>query len=369
MERMKQAFFPALGQMPIVRDDAPVPTFGDDEVLIKVKMASICNLTDTHTITGDHPPHNLWADGYFHNPPDAFPAPIGHEGAGEIVAVGKNVKSLKPGDRVSSVHISAMMAEYAVSPPNVLAKLHDNISWEEAAPIELLNCVYSLVESSVRLGDRVAILGQGSSGLIATQLSRLRGAREIIVFEPEAHKRELALKTGATHAFDPRENDPVDTVMELTHGEGVDAVLECVGIPETITPTTRMITKMNTRLSGSRGGGTIGLFGASRALASFDFMELHFKGGRVHTCGGSPYGYSEFSLQRSVDLVASGLFQMKPLLSHRFPLDKTGEAFDLLMNKREPAIKVLIDPEFRDAQAPVRLHYPVQSIAGLATAA
>lgn len=371
METMKQAFFPKLGELPIVRDDVPIPEHSDDQVLIKVKMASICNLTDTHTVTGEHPPHDLWAEGHFTNPPNAFPAPIGHEAAGEVVEVGKHVKNLKVGDRVSSVHLSAMMAEYAVGEPNVLVKLPSSISWEEAAPIELLNCVYSLAEASVRLGDTVAILGQGSSGLIATQLARLRGARAIYVFEPEPHKRELALKLGATAAYDPRENDPVDTVMELTHGEGVDAVLECVGIPETLTPTTRMITKMNTRLSGSRGGGTIGIFGACRQLAPFDFMELHFKGGRVFTCGGSPYGYSEFSLQRSVDLVASGMFQMKPLLSHRFPLEQTRDGFDLLMNKREPAIKVLIDPEGKAAEGPwpKRLSYPVQPLHAATVAA
>ena len=138
-----------------------------------------------------------------------------------------------------------------------------------------------------------------------------------------------------------------------------NSVLECVGIPETMTITTRMITKMNTRLSGSRGGGTIGIFGASRKPALFDFMELHFKGGRVFTCGGAPYGYSEFSLQRSVELVSSGLFQMKPLLTHKFPLERTRDGFDLLMNKREPAIKVLIDPELKavEGQWPLRYHY------------
>ena len=109
---MKQAFFPKLNELPIIRDDIPVPRPADDQVLIKVKMASICNLTDTHTITGEHPPHNLWAEGYFTNPPNSFPAPIGHEGAGEIVEVGKGVKTLKVGDRVCSVHISDMMSEY-----------------------------------------------------------------------------------------------------------------------------------------------------------------------------------------------------------------------------------------------------------------
>ena len=97
---MRQAFFPKLNELPITRDDIPTPRPADDQVLIKVKMASICNLTDTHTVTGEHPPHNLWAEGYFTNPPNSFPAPIGHEAAGEIVEVGKEVKNLKVGDRV-----------------------------------------------------------------------------------------------------------------------------------------------------------------------------------------------------------------------------------------------------------------------------
>ena len=90
---MRQAFFPKLNELPITRDDIPVPRPADDQVLIKVKMASICNLTDTHTVTGEHPPHNLWAEGYLTNPPNSFPAPIGHEAAGEIVEVGKELKT------------------------------------------------------------------------------------------------------------------------------------------------------------------------------------------------------------------------------------------------------------------------------------
>lgn len=363
METMRQAFFPELGKLPIVRDNVPIPQPAEDEVLVKVKMASICNLTDAHTITGEHPPHNLWSEGHFTNPPNAFPAPVGHEAAGEIVAVGKFVRGLKVGDRVSSVYNSAMMAEYSTSKPDVLAKLPDTVSWEEAAPIELLTCVYSLVEGSMRLGDTVAILGQGSSGLIATQLARLRGAREIYVFEPDAHKRALAMQLGATAAFDSSAVDSVEALMEVTKGRGVDCVIECVGKPETLSMTTRMIARKDFTVSGSDSGGTIGVFGASRAPALFDFMELHFKGGRVFTCGGLPYGYSPFAQQRAVELVASGLFQMKPLLSHKYPLELVADGFDMLMNKREPAIKVLIDPEADPGQGAKRLNYPPRALA------
>ena len=350
---MKRAFFPGLNQLPIVRDDIPVPRCGDGEVLLRVKMGSICNLTDTHTISGLHPPHHLWAEGHFVNPPNAFPAPVGHEGAAEILEVGRAVKGFKPGDRVCTVHISDMFSEFTVGEPRYISRIPENMSWDEAAPIEMLTCVIPLIEETVRVGDTVAILGQGASGLMATQCAKIAGAREIIVFEPKAFKRKIALELGASQAFDPCVVDPAETVLDLTHGEGVNTVIECVGIPETIKSTTKMIGKRKS-ITGGRGG-TIGVFGACRAPVEFDFMELHWKGGRVFSVGGTEYGATQAARERAVDLVASGLFRMKPLLTHKFPLSKTPEAFDMIMNDREPYIKVLIDPAMGDETRAYRL--------------
>jgi len=340
---MKKAFFPALHELPMVRDDIPVPSYKEDQVLVKVKMGSICNLTDSHTIEGAHPPHHLWVSGHFTNPPDCFPAPIGHEGTGEIVEAGSAVKNFKVGDRVSTVFASEMFAEYAVVNREHLAKLPDCISWEEAAPMEMVFCVWPLVEESVRPGDVVVILGQGSSGLITTQCTAIAGARKIIVVEPDEFKRDLAMKLGAHVALDPGAVDIEAAVSELTDGIGADTVLECVGIPETIALTTR-ITRSGA-ISGEDYKGIIGIFGACREPVPFDFMEVHWKGIKILSCGCTQYGYTQFALNRAVRLVESGQFLMKPLITHKFPMSEIGRAFDMIMNRKDPYIKVLLDPE------------------------
>lgn len=345
---MRQAFFPALHQLPIVRDDAAKPQCRDGEILLKVKMGSICNLTDTHTIEGLHPPHDVWVEGHFHTPPDAFPAPVGHEGAGEVVAVGAGVKGVEIGDRVSTIRASAMLADYAVVLPTDIVKVPDHVSWEEAAPAELLTCMWPLVDQTVRAGDVVVILGQGASGLLATQCARRVGAGRVVAVEPVGFKRALARKLGADETIDPGEVDVVETVMDLTGGRGVDAVIECVGIPETIAATTRLIRRG--RGSPGNEGANVAIFGACRQPVSFDFMELHWKQARVFTAGSAKHGYTKFAHQRAVDLIAAGLIKVKPLLTHKFPLGLTPAAFEMIMKQTDPCVKVLIDPEM-DAPA------------------
>jgi L-iditol 2-dehydrogenase len=328
--------------MPIVRDDVPEPACGDGEILLKVRMASICNLTDTHTIEGLHPPHDVWADGHFVTPPGAFPAPIGHEGAGEVVEVGAGVTGVSVGARVCTVRASAMFADYAVVRPRDITPLPDHVSWEEGAPSELLACSWPLVEQTVRVGDRVVVLGQGASGLLVTQCARLAGARQLITVEPLASKRDLSIRLGADATIDPAAVDVVEAVQELTDGRGADAVIECVGIPETIAMTTRLIRK-GRGVPGDQGA-NIGIFGACRHPVPFDFMELHWKAARVFTAGSSTHGYTKFGHERAVDLIASGQVQMKPLLTHKFPLERTAEAFEMIMQGSDECVKVLVDP-------------------------
>jgi threonine dehydrogenase-like Zn-dependent dehydrogenase len=338
-EKMRKAYFPALHEMPVVRD-APIPECGDGQVLVQVKIASICNLTDTHTIEGLHPPHNVWLD-HFQTPPNSFPAPIGHEAAVEVLEVGRGVQGLAPGDRAFTVRASEMMAGYALISPRDATKIPDSISWEEAAPLEMLMAVYPIVEEAVRPGDNVVILGQGASGLIATQLARIAGAGDLIVVEPQAYKRQLALDLGANLALDPGEVNVVEAVLERTHG-GAHAVIECVGLPETLAMTVELIKRK--RLSDEGYGGIIGVFGACRQPAPFDFMMLHWKGGRICTAAGSRFGYTALSAELGVRLVERGVFDYKKLITHKFPLEAIPLAFDMIMHQRDPYVKVLVDP-------------------------
>ncbi|MEN6478289.1 MAG: zinc-binding dehydrogenase [Anaerolineales bacterium] len=336
---MRKAFFPALHRLPEVWE-VPVPECHDGELLVKVKMASICNLTDTHTIEGLHPPHNLWLD-HFTNPPNAFPAPVGHEAAAEIVEVGRGVSGFKPGDRCYTVRASEMFAEYAVCQPTDATPIPDSLSWEVAAPIEMLTAVWPVVEECVRPGDRVVILGQGASGLIATQLAKLNGAADLIVVEPLAYRRELGLALGADLALDPQAVDVEEAIRERTHG-GAHAVIECVGAPDTLAMTVRLLKRKG--LSDEGYGGIIGVFGACRQPAPFDFMMLHWKGARICTAAGSRFGYTRYSAQACLNLLESGRFDYTKLITHKFPLEAITLAFDMVMHHTDRYVKVLVDP-------------------------
>jgi len=336
---MRQAFFPALHRLPEMWE-APMPVCHDGELLVKVKMASICNLTDTHTIEGLHPPHHLWID-HFTNPPNSFPAPVGHEAGVEVVEVGRGVSGFKPGDRAYTVRASEMFAEYAVVKPTDATLIPDSISWEVAAPIEMLTAVFPVVEECVRPGDRVVILGQGASGLIATQLAKLNGAADLIVVEPLAYRRELALRLGADLALDPTGVDVEAAIMERTHG-GAHAVIECVGAPETLAMTVRLLKRKG--LSDEGYGGIIGVFGACRQPAAFDFMMLHWKGARICTAAGSRYGYTRFTSQQCLRLLDKGLFDYPALITHKYPLDAVTAAFDMVMHHQDRYVKVIVDP-------------------------
>jgi len=339
-QTMKKAFLPALGKLPEIRK-VEIPKIAVDEILVKMKVGSICNLTDVHTIEGIHPPHNLWAEGHFQNPPNAFPAPLGHEGAGEIVEMGKAIKGFNIGDRVQTWGESAAFAEYATTTSDHAVKIPDNLSYEEGCISQIIGEVNGIVEEAVYSGDVVAILGQGGTGIQATQLARLRGASKIYVSEPDEFKRKLALQLGADVAIDPSRENVVDRILELTEGKGVDTVIECVGIPETI----KILTKLIKRLDHQRGsrGATIAQWGACREHVSFDFMELHWKGARIITAGSTHLDYSACTFERSMRMVSCGLIKIKPLITHRFQLDNIGKAFKMLMDREESAVKVIIE--------------------------
>jgi len=115
-----------------------------------------------------------------------------------------------------------------------------------------------------------------------------------------------------------------------------------LSIAETIAVTTRLIRKG--RGSPGNQGANVAIFGACRHPVPFDFMELHWKHARLYTAGSACHGYTKFAHERAVELIASGRVQVKPLLTHKFPLEFTAAAFEMIMKQTDPCVKVLIDP-------------------------
>jgi len=217
----------------------------EDEVLIKVKYASICG-TDLHIYQW-----NEWAQNRIKTPQIG-----GHEFSGEVIKVGKNVKLVEVGDFVSAethipctrckmcrtgnMHICLNMeilgvdrdgifAEYARVPEVVLWKNDPSLPQHMASVQEPLgNAVYTVTSGDVS-GKSVLITGAGPIGVMAVQVAKALGAGPIIVSEVKDFRLDLAKKNGADYLVNPAVEDAYSKIMDITQHEGVDAVLEMSG--------------------------------------------------------------------------------------------------------------------------------------------
>ncbi|HHV63020.1 MAG TPA: zinc-binding dehydrogenase [Firmicutes bacterium] len=317
---MKQVFVEERGKIAI--RNVPIPKLEPGTILVKIEVATICGQTDLHIIEGLHPGAT------------PFPCVLGHEGAGVVADVGPGVKDFVPGDRVAlRAWSDGTFSEYVKVRVDDALKIPDNMSFEEGSMLEITSCVFGLVDQCVRLGDSVVILGQGVSGLLATQISRAAGAGRIIVTSRNKMKRDLGLQFGADIAIDPREKDVIEEVGKITGSCGVDVVLECAGVPSTIAACPQLVKQQ----------GTIGIFGACVQPVSFDFFAFHQKWARILSTG-FKWAYSKGTFVRALELYTSGKISLKPLITHWYSLDQIEDAFDLLRKGDERVVKIAIKP-------------------------
>ncbi|MBA4494428.1 L-threonine 3-dehydrogenase [Paenactinomyces guangxiensis] len=314
--------------------EVPIPSIGPDEVLIRVKATSICG-TDVHIYTWDD-----WAASRI-RPPYVF----GHELGGEVVQIGENVTSVQLGDHVSAEthivcgHCSACrrgdahvclntkiigvdrdgcFTEYVALPASNLWKNSKELPFEIASLMEPMgNAVHTTLSESI-VGKAVAVVGCGPIGLMAVAVARASGAAKVIASDLNEYRLNLAEQMGATHLIRPRTEDPVQTVKAITKGEGADVVLEMSGHPTGIRQGFEMITH----------GGRISLLGLPGRPVELDITnDIVFKGITVHGITGRRM-YETW--EQTAGLLESGLVDLKPLITHRLPLEDFEEGFELM---------------------------------------
>ncbi len=358
---MKQVVLHAVGGGFEVRE-VPIPKPGPEQLLVKMEAATVCKQTDLNSLKGLHPPHGTVKGDHFAYPHDLrsnnsgvgqsvheyyptapypyeiFPSLMGHEAAGKIVAMGErsasNSTEFQLGDIVTSTSIHGGFAEYFLVDSACSIKVPKSIPSELASLAEPIAVVVNTLKDTLRLGDRVAILGQGFLGLVSTILARHMGASQILVTEPVEEKRELAKKFGAHVALDPNDCHFVDEIIKLSNG-GVDAIVEAAGVPETI-KAIPYIAKL---------GANVGQIGALCSPTEVDWGYIHFKALKITTHGhawrNAPtlWGY-----QRTLRLMEMGVFdKLNSLFTHRYKLDDISRAFETL-EKDAASIKALILP-------------------------
>lgn len=354
---MKAAVFVEPGR--IVLDEKPVPDVGPLDALLRVTTTTICG-TDIHILKGEYPVERGLT--------------VGHEPVGVIEKLGSAVRGYSEGQRViagaitPSGHshaslsgcgaqdgagtatgwkpmggwrfgntIDGCQAEYVLVPDAManLSPVPDGLSDEQVLMCpDIMSTGFAGAESGrIRIGDIVAVFAQGPIGLCATGGAKLMGATTIIAVDTVPERLAMAKRMGADVTVDFRQQDPVDEIMRITGGRGVDVAIEALGTQGTFESALRVL----------RPGGTLSSLGVYSSDLKIPLGPFAAGLGdhRIVTtlCPGG-----KERMRRLMSVVASGRLDLEPLVTHRFRLDEIEAAYELFGHQRDGVLKVAITP-------------------------
>ena len=330
---MKAVVYTRYGPPEVLRfTDVEVPVPKDNEVLVRVRAVSI-NRSDWETLRGKplysriagpfRPRHHI----------------LGSDIAGQVEAAGGHTTLFQPGDDVFADILNQMggFAEYAVMPAQQVVPIQADV---DMASLALIGCAVTtgvgavLNTAKVESGSTVAVIGTGGVGLNVVQGAVVAGASRIFAIDLLDNKLDYAGSFGATDLVNGAKSDPVQQVLELTGGLGVDYVFEAIGNVRA----TEQAIQMSAR------GGTVTLVGMApqKQAATFDPLLFVQKETRMLGCF---YGSFRPKLDflRYVDMVVKGRLKVKELISRRYALDEINEAYDRL-GRGEVARSVITFP-------------------------
>jgi threonine dehydrogenase-like Zn-dependent dehydrogenase len=296
-----------------LRSDAPVPVPGPGEVLVRVAACTVCNRSDL-AYFHYHGLRDHCATGCF-----------GHEVAGTVAAVGPGVTRTRPGRRVFlRTPLTSGFAEYATAREVAVGALPDTVPFTQGAILQLLPLAVHATRG-VRLGDRVAIVGQGPVGLMALQAARMRGAAEITVADLDPWRLERSALLGA----DRRVVADGTAASLAAMGGGFDVAIEAVGTPLTANACVDLL----------RQNGLVVFLGTHHVdtHVTFDMVAWEKKGLRVHTAA-EPTDQDRAAAMRVAERLAAApdRLYLDALLTHAHPLEELPDALDRL--SRSPTL-------------------------------
>jgi threonine dehydrogenase-like Zn-dependent dehydrogenase len=310
------------------------PVCGDDEILIKVHRAVICNLSDWEVYAGTSSIID-YIGGY--------PHVLGHEQSGEIVQIGKNVSGFAEGERVTAYwRATGAFGEYNTLNPSKLAviKLDDRVSYDEGALMEMAGggAMRNVYGSTMRPTDTVVTIGVGPAGLLTGMVTRLFGAKHWIALDLVDFRLRKALELGASAAFNVLEmgREEIAEVISERFGD-VDVVFETMGVDRTPDQSGLDLAIRIVKL-----GGDVRLFTFAPMRHPLSIGDALMKG--VNFVG------RKVTTEKTRDLldlahrwVAEGRYPISELITHHVPLEDTEEGLKLAHERPEEAIKVVID--------------------------
>ena len=353
---MRAAVFQGKGKIALREVPRPVPGVG--QALIKVTLTTICG-TDVHILKGEYPVK----EGLI----------VGHEPVGVIEELGPGVTGYQKGDRVIVGAITpcgqcraclsgtpsqcghggdgyetmggwrfgntiyGCQAEYVLVPDAManLAPIPDGLGDAQVLMCpDIMSTGFGGAEKAgIRIGDTVAVFAQGPIGLCATAGARLMGATTIIGVDRLPDRLAMSRRMGADHVVDFSAVDPVQAIMELTDGRGVDAAIEALGTQSTFEAELRVL----------RPGGTLSSLGVYSTDLTLP-LGAFAAGLGDHTITTTLCPGGKERMRRLMSVVASGRVDLGGLVTHHFKLDDIEQAYDLFSHQRDNVLKVAITP-------------------------
>jgi L-iditol 2-dehydrogenase len=329
-------------------EDVPMPQYGNNDILIRVKACSICG-SDIHGMdgsTGRRIP----------------PVIMGHEASGIVEKAGSNVINFKPGDRVtfdSTVYcgncdycragqvnlcdnrkvlgvscndyrLNGAFAEYVAVPQHIVYAMPDNISFEQAAMVEPLSvALHAVKRCNISVNDTALVVGAGMIGLLVIQLLKAAGCATVIAADILQNKLEMAKKFGADIILNSNEMDVPSEVGKITKNKGADLAFEVVG----------MASSLNTAIESVKKGGSVILVGNLKKTVDFPLQSVVTRQITLFGSCASSLDYGD-----CLDLISSQRVDVESFISAVASLDEGAEWFKRLYNKEASLMKVILKP-------------------------
>ncbi len=341
---MRAAVLQAPRKLDIV--DRRKPQAGPGEVLVRTAATAVCH-TDLSIYTGEHPGVH-------------YPVVMGHESTGVIDAVGEGVSALKSGQHVLinpiiacghcdqcvrgagnrcrnaglfGREVEGSLREYVKLPSRYIHALPPGLPLDAATLIETLATVrHAQNRVDLRPGESVAVLGQGTAGLLHTRLAVLSGANPVIAVSRSKWKLDMAGRMGAHHIVDAPVEKAVDEVRRLTGGKGADVAIDAAGGAAAFRAAIDMLAP----------GGRLAAFSISHeSVQGFSTFPVYF--GEISVVGSR--ALTPEDMAPSIELVASGAVNVDGFITARYPLPEAAAAFEEYESNPSRILRIVIESD------------------------
>ncbi len=287
------------------------------------------------------------------------PMVLGHEAAGTVVEIGRDVKNLKPGDRVcmepgipnpnsktsrlgmynldpavrfwATPPVHGVLRPHVVHPADFTFKLPDNLTFAEGAMVEPLAVgMHAATKARITPGDLAVVIGAGPIGMVTALAAIAAGCSRVVITDVQQLKLDLARSMGPIDVVNAAQSDPVSHIRDLSQGWGADVVFECSGNAKAAATVFDLVCP----------AGRVVYVGMPATPISYDVVAAQLKEARVEHVFRYAHVYP-----RAVALMGSGRIDVKPLITNRFPFGQSVEAFDFACRMPAGSVKAQIELE------------------------